>query len=179
MKKKIAVGIIVMLIVIGLSGCTQDTRLDHLGYANYQYGFGLNPPEGWTIDESGQNDDVVGFNGPTMEGDFAVLYISKPYDLIYGVTLFDVAEETIEYCNTNLSNFTLISKNNRTINGMNSYEIVYTMNISFLPIKAKQVMVEMEGKYFYITFTALSYAYDSYLPVIEQSINSFTINIIM
>ena len=62
------IGIILIMLVIGLSGCIEEKKSSDLGYKNTEYGFALNPPEGWTVEENaGFLDTVAMFLGPTED----------------------------------------------------------------------------------------------------------------
>ena len=171
MKKQLMiVGIMLVLIVVGLSGCTDEDALSGLGYRNTEFGFGLNPPEGWTVEEiPGGYDLIVGFLGPTEEN----YQVSMT---VFNFTL-DV-EETIKNSTERITepfigdpNFTLDLSNERTVNGMNAYEIAYTANL----IKQKMVAVEKNELVLLLLYSALVSTYDNYLPVFEESVNSLVI----
>lgn len=169
------IGIITILIAIGLCGCTGENALSGLEYSNTQYGFGLNPPQDWIIDENDPYGAIVRFSGPT-EDEFTVnLGINGPSTLNEGETLNSSFQEIIASYTNMFTNFFLISSRDRTVNGMNGYEIVYTFTQGIFQAKSKQVGVEKDGYAFVLTFVALVDNYDEYNSIIEQSINSFMI----
>jgi len=64
-RTPILVVAILVISAIFLSGCIDgedDSALSNLGYSNTLYGFGLNPPADWTVDES-KPDVIVTFIG--------------------------------------------------------------------------------------------------------------------
>jgi hypothetical protein len=173
-KQLIIVGIMLVLLAVGLSGCTQEDKLKDLSYKNTQYGFGLNSPAGWTTDENDQYG-VVRFYGPT-ENNFAVnLGVTEPSTMNESETLSSGIEQVLAYLPTILTNFSLISNNAITVNGMNAQEITYTFAQGIYSLQGKQVYIEKSKIVYCLTYTALLDTYNTYLSVIDQSINSFTI----
>ena len=127
MKKNFVIIVIAtLLICVGLSGCFDDNRpdnsaLNNLGYSNTLYGFGLNPPDGWTVDESNP-DIIVAFMDPTFENGTVNIAIAAG-QLETGETLYDSAMGLmIQYLDTYLGEYTINSVTNRTINGMNAMD---------------------------------------------------------
>ena len=171
-KQLLIIGITLVLLAIGLSGCTdtQDDMLSGLGYVNEEYGFGLNPPEGWAVQDLSNDYSVfVYFLGPT-EDDFQVNMFISNSTLDIGETLSGITEEFIETFSGD-PNFTLILNNERIVNGMNAYEIKYTSNI----LKQNIVMVEKNKLILVIIYSALESTYDNYSSVFEESINSLVV----
>jgi len=170
-KQLLIVGITVLLIAVGLCGCTdkQDDMLSGLEYINEEYDFGLNPPEGWTVDETGGFGTVVMFLGPT-EDNFGINIVITTDTLDSSKTLSILAGEFIELYSVD-ANFTLILSSETTVNGMNAYEIAYTMNI----LKQKMVMVEKNNVILILVYSALETSYDTYLTLFEESLSSLTI----
>ncbi len=179
MKKQfLIIGMTLAMIAIGLSGCTEEDKLEEdslndLNYSNEEFGFGLNPPEGWTISEDYVYGVSVLFYGPMEDGP-PNLEISVPTMLGSGETLQSTAEESIEMYDGIYVNFSLISSNAITINSMNAYEFVYTLEDVFSS-KEKMIFVETNsGTFFKIHFVATQTAYDTYVSIVDQSISSFT-----
>ena len=177
MKNKIiVVGMMLVLVAIYLGGCIQQQDpLKGLGYVNKQYGFGLNPPEGWTTDENDQFGAVVRFDSPIENSSAVNLGITKSYTLNASETLNIVVEQLLAQYPVVITNFTLVSNSARTVNGMNAHEIIYTFVQGIYALKGRQVIIEKNKKVFFLTYTALPDRYDIYNSVVEQSINSFTI----
>ena len=180
MNKKILVfSMTFVLISITLTGCfendsTGSNALSGLGYQNSQYGFGLNPPDGWTIDENDQLE-VVRFYGPTIDGTTINIGISEPSYMAAGESLESVVITILDYYHTYFTNFTEISNNSRTVNGMNAHDLVYTFTQGIYELKQMQIGIEKNKKTFVITFTASIESYDDYIALFEESISSFTI----
>jgi len=171
-KQLVIIGIMVLLTIIGLSGCTEtsDDIFNVLRYVNEDYGFGLNPPEGWTIEETGGGlGTTVIFLGPT-EDNFSINMVISADTLDIGETLNSKVDEVTDMYASN-ENFSLLINDETTINGMNAYEIVYTMNI----LKQKMILVEKNAVVIILVYSALETSYNNYSTVFENSVNSLVI----
>ena len=176
-KELLVIGITLVLLAVSLSGCSDTSKEDELrglGYSNTVYGFGLNPPSGWTTDESGLMGTIVIFYGPT-EDNFTVNVFVTAGQLETGETLSDSVEEVIEFYTNYFTNFSLLSSNARTVNGMAAHEIIYTYLQGVNNLKQKQVMVEKNRKTIILTYSAIVSSYDNYLSVFDQSVSSIVI----
>ena len=177
--KKIFVIVVIatFLICVGFSGCfdgKDDNALNNLGYSNTLYGFGLNPPEGWTIDESNP-DIIVSFIGPTYENGTVNIRIAAG-QLETGMTLYDSAMDLmIQYLDTYFGEYTINSITNRTINDMNAFEIIYTIIQNEVQVKQKQVWIEKSRKTLILSYSAISDVFDTYDTVFEESLSSVVI----
>lgn len=185
MKTKIIFLIITFsLITLGFAGCLDENEtgnndtdpLEGLEYQNTEYGFGLNPPKNWTLDED-DSYGVVRFYGPIIDEYQLNIGITEPADL--GGEDFETAVESLkQYYETIFPNYTLLNMNPTTINSMNAYEIVHTYNITDvveLKIKQKQVLIEKDSMVYTITFSASVDSYQTYISIVDESINSFKI----
>ena len=120
MKKQIIyLGIILSLISVGLCGCVQEnsdnSALEGLGYSNTAYGFGLNPPDGWTTDDADPYV-TVRFYGPTIN-DFSMnLGITGPEGYEQGTTMSSLIEDMKEAYPTVFTDYKFISSSPITIN---------------------------------------------------------------
>ena len=180
MKQQILLfGITLVLLAVGFSGCTQeDTSTDvlgDLGWSNTEHGIGLNPPEDWTVDDPDSLGGIVRFYGP-IENEIQIsLGITGPDNMGSG-TLNGMADQVIALYPDYFENFSLISSNAKTINGLDGWEIVYNLSLMDSVVIQKQIMVEKNKDVYTLTWGPfLSESYDSYDSVIEQSTNSFTI----
>jgi hypothetical protein len=174
-QKLVIVGITLVIVAIGLSGCTQQQdALSGLGYKNTKYGFGFNPPEGWTVNESGTLGSVAIFYGPTEEG-ITVNIVITTTQLSTGDTLSNMTNNILAYYENFFTNFSLISSNASTVNGMNAYEIVYIYTQGVNDIIQKQVAIEKNTKVLILTYTGTFTSYDTYVSAFDQSVNSVVI----
>jgi hypothetical protein len=165
------VGFILVLIVIVVSGCTQENSQPSFGYVNEEYGFGLNPPQNWTINENSQ--DLVKFMCPDHH-DYQINFGIKAPVVMNG-TLSNVTDQLITYYNNHFKNFVLISRELTTINGVDASEIVLSEGLEPNMLQHKQALIEKNGKIYSLTYIALVVDYNTYISVIDQSIQSFTI----
>jgi len=158
--------------------------LSNLGYVDREHGFGFNPPDGWNI--ISVSDSAVYLNCTTNESN------SEPLSLFgfmvgipnYGAinqTLSSYVEYTLEdLTDSTLENFSLISHNKRTVNGMNAYEFVsafdwYDNQSIKYERKEKLIFVEKNERIFNIKYWGKPELYDKYESFVNQSINSLTI----
>jgi len=131
-KSLLLIGVVALLITIALSGCfDNNSALKNLGYSNTEYGFGLNPPEGWRVDET-QGGTLVGFFGPAADN-FTINILIGVAEFAPEETVKNVAEYLMESAQNSKTNFSLVSSGARTVNGMNAYEFVATYNSDYVP----------------------------------------------
>ena len=140
-------------------------------YNNSVYGFSITAPAGWTYSE-GVSGIAVIFYGPTMPETGTDVNINIA-TAATTETLSEVISSLKADYPTDFSNFSLVSESSRTIGGLNSYEIVYTLSDQGNDYKQKQVVFIENGEGFIITCTATPSNYDTYLPIFEQSIQTF------
>ena len=119
----VAIVIIAALIILYQSG---GDPLSNLGYSNEEYGFGLNPPAGWTANESGFMGTIVIFYAPNDNDNIKENINIVSTELTSGTTLSSYVDSVQDQVSNYLTNSTLISSNAITVNGMNAYEYVYT-----------------------------------------------------
>jgi hypothetical protein len=174
MKKKqhlVISGLIFVLLILILSGCTEVNQDDSF-YINQMYEFEIIPPTGWTINEN--TTDPVKFFCPD-QNDYPInLAVREP--ITSNETVSSLGELLIErYSESFFKNFTLISSSQTTINGLNAYELVYSEGQEPNMLQHKQVLFEKNKKIFSLTYTSLVDTYDTYISVVDQSINTFTV----
>jgi hypothetical protein len=171
-KQFILFGCMLILIATVLSGCTQENNHQNLSYINQEYGFELIPPEGWTVNENTQ--DPVKFFCPDQNDYQVNLAIKKP--ILSNETLNTAVEQLIGYYTESyFKNFSLISSKPMTINDLDAYEIVFSEGREPYLLQHKQVFFEKNKKIYSIVYTSLVTTFDTYISVVDQSINSFTI----
>lgn len=176
-KSLLIIGVAALLITIGLSGCIDNnSALRNLGYSNTAYGFGLNPPDGWRVDET-QSGAVVGFFGPEVDN-LTLNILIAPVEFSPGETVKNTAEYVIGTGPDSYTNFSLVSSGARTVNGMNAYEFVATYISSYVQdavVKAKEVIIEKNRKGLIAGYSAPENSFDVYDIVFEESLSSITI----
>lgn len=168
---KVVLIVCIFLLILSLSGCTQ-IDIDR-EYINTEYGFALNPPEGWNVTEN-VTEAVGAYFSPPLRNDVC-LNISKPYRLDIGLALSVFADDIEEQYPEIVDNFTVVYRDWRDIEGLTAYEIVYTYDEDYTSIKAIQVAVVKSRTVFLISFTATNESYDEFISPVNQSIDSFKI----
>lgn len=187
-KKTKILSAVVVVAVLVISGVLffvvfqekNSDPLSNLGYSNREEGFGFNPPAGWKL--SGEMAGVVYFNytinGNTSENLGLTVYNHAGASYKQNLSYY-VNQTLIELANSTLENNSLISHNERTVNGMNAYEFVFThdyhINQTKYEVKIKYVYVEKNGRLFGIEYSGRPDLYDEYEPIAEQSINTLVI----
>jgi len=141
-------------------------------YVNRTHGFSINPPSGWTVDESGAFGTVVIFYGPVMPETGGKININ----IVAGTTNLTldqyVSAGKLQLASS-LTNYHLVSEGSRNIGGLDGYELVGTFTQGAFNFKNKQVIFVERGRGYIITFTALPTNYDNYLPTLEESLQTF------
>ena len=173
-KESTIASILLVIMFLFLSGCTENEPQPPLTYVNEDYGFGLNPPEGWTINLN--TSDPVKFFCPDQNDYQVHIAVKKP--VLSNDTLEDAVNQLIEfYTETFFENFALISSQSKQINGLNAYELVYSEGRQPNLLQHKQMLFEkVNGTYIYtLTYIALVRDYNRYVSVVDQCINSFTL----
>jgi len=148
-KKKVIVVIsIFMLAFILYSGCIQKSKADaisRLDYSNRVFGFGLNIPVNWTLDENESCGNYAIFYCPQNE-------TSNPVSLSINASQVNSSETLDSYfdlfieeskINGKMSNYTLISRTDRTVSQIITYENIYTYaGLGDCVIKVKNLLME-------------------------------------
>jgi len=171
-------GVTALMLTASLTGCLEGDKknidpLSGLNYKNNDYGFGLNPPEGWTVDTSNQNI-IVAFIGPTVDN-FAINIVATAGQFQTGETPYMAADKIIENLSIYFSNFSLVSRGNTTTNSMNSHGAVYTFDQGDIALKQKQVIIEKNGKALILTLSSTLGSFDTYNLAFVESLNSVKI----
>ena len=159
---------LVVLLLVGLSGCTQT--VPYRTYTNAQYGIALNPPEGWGIHEN-ESGMVVSFS-PLGRANVS-LDISSPVMLDEGLALSTFADQVEELFPQVVQNFSVVYRDWRKIDGLNAYEIIYSYRENGSSMKALQVAVKKSKTVFLLTFTVPVDLYETYIEQVNQSIGTF------
>ena len=172
--------------------------LSNLGYK--RYGFGLNPPEKfcfshgniwesefWYVNESARGYEVIfeledsSFTKMNVSLTITRLDFLKNNELVPRYvfdnrSLETYASDNMKYWYAPYTNVTYISNTTTTINDMNAYVSVFSGLWNETQMyKQKHVYVEKSGVVFNIIYFAIKSLYDEYIDVVDDSINSFTI----
>ena len=170
-----------MLAFILYSGCTQKIKADALSrlyYSNRVFGFGLNPPANWTLDE---NESC---------GNYAIFYCpqnvtSNPVSMSINASQVNSSETLDSYFDLfikeskisgKISNYTLISRTDRTLSGIITYENIYTYTgPGDCVIKVKNLLMEpKEDVIICFQYTSPVSTYGTYEDDFELSMFTLT-----
>lgn len=164
----------ILVVALGfVFGSVASTVIAQQTYHNEKYGFSIQPPSGWTVDESGLMGTAVIFIGPTKE-DFTV-NINILVEDAQGMTLDEYISASKPQLSQILTNYQLVSEGSKVIGGLDTYALVYTHTMGVFDLEVKQVALLEDDKAYVITFTALQSNYDEYLPAFEASVETFKI----
>ena len=188
-KTKTIIAVVIVIAVIAVSVFSfciinqekQEDPLKNLEYVNIEEQFGLNPPEGWTLDEHKDDPFVV-----TLEISYPTDNLSSFMNVYITATSPSLNKTLDEQVNNFLENyfprfepenFSMISHNERTVNDMEAYEFKFIMhNFSiYYTIKAKYIFVEKNSRLFNINYWGTLDLYDMYESVVEQSLDTLVI----
>ena len=203
-KELVIVGTVVLLIIVGLSGCIneeeeQTSNLSDMEY--WQYGFGINPPgeirfayvsqlglsEYWYVNESHQGYEVLfelmdsSMNKKNVSLGVTRLHFTKNNELVSrhvydNRSLEEYASENMKYWYDMLTNVTYISNATTTINDMDAYVSVFRgLWNETLMYKQKHIYIEKNSATFHLIYSSLENLYDTYIEAVNESITSFTI----
>jgi len=190
MKRKVlVVGIIVLLIVVGLSGCVTETS-DINSYQSTEHGFSFNPPNGWNSNHT-SSQHIFWYPNHDMHNDSNVVLFILPSKRFENEIEDDMAnnisrwientlEDLVDPENNNLSELQnyalLVSHEERTINGLDAYEFVYDIiAVNSSTNRHKLVLIDKSGILFKIMYYGHIDLYQEYEYIAEESIGSFTI----
>ena len=180
-KKNMAVITMFILVFVLCSGCTQKIKADalsRLGYSNREFGFGLNSPANWTLDENESYGNYVIFNCPQNESDILVSMSINVSQVNSSETLQSYFDRFIEENerSSKISNYTLILRTERTLCNIIVYENIYTYTGSEdRVIKVKNLLMEpKEDVIICFQYTTPVSTYGTYEYDFEFSLVSLT-----
>jgi len=165
MKKGLITTLVVLLLV-----CVAISSVQ--AYTNKKYNFSVDPPSGWTVDDT-TTGAAVFFYGPTESG-FRININIQVESLTTDMTVEQYASAAKDQLQ-NLANYQLVSERTRVINGVDAYELVITFTYAGIDIKAKQVLLVKAKMAYIITCGASPTTYQKYLSDFESCIGSFKI----
>lgn len=164
-------GILLVLLVF-CSGCT--TTVSQRSYTNTTYGFSLDPPTGWSVVENVSPMAAVRC-APPGESNDASLAVDAPVILSEGLALSTFADHLEELFSENTKNFSVVSRGETAIGGLNAYEITCFYEVNQTVFHLKQVAVLKTRTVFIITFVAMSDLYSTDIAAVDECIDSFLI----
>jgi hypothetical protein len=160
---------ICLVSIFCIAGCIQETG--SRSYVNSEYGFSFNPPPGWVEIETDVPPIAVWFS-PEKPSNVSLI-VDAPFSLSEGRALSTFADQVEEELAEQGMNYSLVFRDWRSISDAQAYEIVYLVEQEGTLEYVKQVAVLKTRTVFLITFSAPYTVSESYLPVVDQSIESF------
>ena len=157
-------------------GCGEKNNLSESGWSNSKYGIGLDPPEGWVVNESGLLGTLVQFTKPLDNGGAISINLMQPAKL-QGLSLMETAKQSIQMSKSILQSYKLISEGSITINSMDAWEVISTMSVGETIVKTRSVMVENKGGMYAFSYAAETSKYDEYAPHFDDCLNSLKVTL--
>lgn len=181
----LVIGIVVIsFLIIVIPNTQKHFALDSLEYADYEEGWGFNPPEGWNIDDKYYPPSLSIY--PPLEVNLSdEVFLSVSIGTISS-DIEEIGQKQLEGFQSdswinNTKNHSIISNGKKTINDMDSYEIVF----SYEPIyengtvgqenKIKQNIVVKGSKAIVVRYSCISKYYGIYESDVDKSLNSVII----
>jgi hypothetical protein len=171
-SKKLLLTAFAMLAV----GCGEKNDLSESGWSNSKYGIGLDPPEGWTVNESGQLGMLVQFTKTLDNGGAISINLMQPTKL-GDLSLMETAKQSIQMSKSILQSYKLISEGSITINSMDAWEVISTMTVGENIVKVRSVMVENKGGMYAFSYGGETSNYDEYVPHFDDCLNSLKVTL--
>jgi len=193
-QKTIVVIIVVILIVVGAflylnfkDESSEKNSLDNLDYVNTYLGFGINPPDGFSENESSDKNQATFFVKDSAGYQVALFEIIPPLEEIEDTNTmqYNLSQRNLSYEVTRLLNWfenngsennsVLVSHSEKTINGLDAHAFITIWNNSeaISEIKYYYVYVEKDDKLFLLKYLTYVELFDIYISVVNDSINSF------
>jgi hypothetical protein len=158
-------------LILFFCGCL-DTQLT-TNYTNEEFGFGIDPPENWVLQEFDNVSWIVSW-GPTRNSSVLFL-ITKPYRLDEGLALSTFADDIEETLPNKYLNYSTLNRDWLTIRGSTAYEIEYTYQENNSFIKERQLAIKHTRSVFIIKYSTPLVDYDTFFPKVNNSISTFQI----
>lgn len=158
-----------MLFCVLFGGCTEQPP--SRSYINTLYGFSVDPPSGWQQIDSKSPDVAVCFSPGDSSN--STLVIAVPFILGEGRALSTLADEIEQNLSESGVNYSVLFRDWRLISNLNAYEIAYSVEQEGEMLYVKQVAILKTRTVFLMTFTAPTSVSSLYLPVVDQSVESF------
>lgn len=166
----------------GGKSATSSESVAPKNYQNIKYGFSLQYPGDWRLEDPGQSGVIVSFFSP-KEGD-ADKFIDN-----MNLTITDLASEApmttdqladlwLEQSKSAFpaGNFNLVSSDPVTIAGLEGRKSIYTLKLDNVMAKGVGTMMIKDNKAYIVTFITEEANFDRFLPNLDLVLNSLTIN---
>ena len=160
-----------ILVLICLCGCMQTQLTTE--YVNDQLGVGLDPPENWVALNLTTAPWVMSWY-PSLEGNVSLM-MSSPYRLDEGLALSVFADDIEETFSEKYMNFSVVSRDWLTVDGMTAYQIEYQYVDNMTSILEKQVAIKRNRDVYIMRYSASETEYNVFIDEVNESIQSFRV----
>jgi len=193
-NKIFIIWMIIILFIVSLVGCVEESEKDPLGglgYIDAEFGFGYNPPSGWYSEDIGTIkrfspfdfnysswNDIIFIIAPgfvvdlenTLNKTFTTQGLIDYYiDLDKDDRINITSIEEISFKNLNCIEIFMSANATKTeTSGLDSIQVNYIMLI-------KTLTIIKDEKFFQVQYNAPEDLYDTYIDVVNESINSLVI----
>ena len=171
MKAKLSIITFLLFALLSLSVVTLIEPV--CAYDNSKWGYSLNPPESWAIDDSEENSGIVVFSAPSSPPTEAFLNIYVQN--VQGLYPVAIIQSQYKYALSNFENFTLLSEGNQVVGSLEGYQMEYTYIDAGKERKLVQVDVVENGVSYLISQGALASQYNVVASDFESMLNSFQV----
>ena len=184
MKNKKALSMLV--IVVMLSGvllivatnkavfAQHTTTANLLTYENSTNDIKLQYPSSWDKDLNVSSPDVVTFYPSAVNSNASLTVTVDNISDEKGIPLTQYASDSISDLKQSLKNFKLVgSSTNDVLAGLPAYNSTYTYVDGNVVLKDMEIGAIKGNNVYIVTYEAGINEYDTYLPIIQELINSF------
>ena len=163
-----SLSIFVMLLICG---CLERQLTS--SYINEEYGIGINPPEGWVL-QNNTLEKWVAIWTPS-DNSSTSLSIAPPYRLDEGLALSVFADDIEENYPESFTNFSTLDRDWLTIGGLTAYEIVYSYAHNGFLFMERQVGVKHTRDVYIIKYSAPLEKYYDFFTFVNESMVTFQV----
>lgn len=183
-KHLIVIGIVVLLICVGLSGCTEQTSKNgetteeseggFFTYENTQYDVRIKYPDTWAKKEDYVANSIVTFfpdPNDAIKGSFtvSVLELEESMDMEW------FKQAHIENLSLLLTDINITYNASATLAGFPGHALIFTFRQGIYTFKQKEIWTIQSNKLYLLTYSVDQVKYSEYMDTVEQMINSFEI----
>ena len=177
MKKLKPLAAICCILIIMMSGCSSPVNKGYKYLRSSPVGIAIEYPPSWTCEvdkEEGSAAFVTPAEGLADEYQENVTILSVEIEDTAGA--YD--EYVIEYMESlpnTVSNYRLVSEENVTIDGKDSYKIVFESSNDETHLRFEQNFIPGDGRVFIYTFIGEPAGYDYFLSYSQKMLNTLRI----
>ena len=137
-------------------------------YTNSQYGFSIDPPSGWIVDNS-QKGVLIAFKDTNSASNININVnntMGFGIDDLVSATKLDLTRLGSEY------NFQLISEEGTKVADRDARVLVYESVFKGLKVRQKIIFLIDQDHWYIFTLTIPAASYNKYLPILEDSLKT-------